>query len=117
MGVLDKELLSTDTVFAYSTLCKVTTSVVMHVKEKEEKKTSSSMQLASVCRVQEVTSRQKVFSLEKRLEKHVFTHKKTCSWTINHICKARSAYVNENLDQCVKHKMCVCVDVHVSLPL
>lgn len=66
MGVLEKVLLSTDTVFAYSTLCTLTTSVVKHVKE--EKKASSSMQLPCVCRVQEVSSRQKVFSLEKRLE-------------------------------------------------
>lgn len=68
MGVLEKVLLSTDTVFAYSTLCKLTTSVVKHVKE-EKKKASSSMQLPCVCRVQEVSSRHKVFSLEKRLEK------------------------------------------------
>lgn len=66
MGVLEKVLLSTDTVFAYSTLCTLTTSVVKHVKE--EKKASSSMQLPCVCRVQELSSRQKVFSLEKRLE-------------------------------------------------
>lgn len=78
MGVLEKVLLSTDTVFAYSTLCTLTTSVVKHVKE--EKKASSSMQLPCVCRVQEVSSRQKVFSLEKRPEnppqKSVFTHSK-----------------------------------------
>lgn len=55
MGVLEKVLLSTDTVFAYSTLCTLTTSVVKHVKE--EKKASSSMQLPCVCRVQEVSSR------------------------------------------------------------
>lgn len=70
------------------------------------------MQLPCVCRVQEVSSRQKVFSLEKRLEKppkNVFSHiQKTCSWTIKHICKVRSAYVyvNENLDECVKDDMC-----------
>lgn len=67
MGVLEKVLLSTDTVFADSTLCTLTTSVVKHVKEEE--KTSSSVQLPCVCRVQEVSSRQNVFSLEKRLEK------------------------------------------------
>lgn len=72
MGVLDKVLLSTDTVFACSTLCTLTTAVVMHVKE--GKNASSSMQLPCVCRVQEVSSHQKVFLVSKK--KCVFTHSK-----------------------------------------